>query len=151
MYCTAISMESSRWDLLNDMAEHRSVLKNNENTNFSLVFQDKSLCSATSEESSRQDLLNDMPELSLYSKMAIIHSTPSFLEQPYQLKALSKNFWTIWLSDLSWKTTIVRDHPRFGFTPKAGIAFPKTGVLTNFWETGILLYCFREFLPVSKV
>jgi len=28
---TATSMESSRWDLLNDMVEHRSILKNNQN------------------------------------------------------------------------------------------------------------------------
>jgi len=27
--CSAISMESSRQDLLNDMAEHRPILKNN--------------------------------------------------------------------------------------------------------------------------
>jgi len=30
--CSATSMESSRRDLLNDMAEHRATLKNNENT-----------------------------------------------------------------------------------------------------------------------
>ena len=30
--CSATSMESSRRDLLNDMAEHRSILKNNQNT-----------------------------------------------------------------------------------------------------------------------
>jgi len=32
--CSATSMESSRRDLLNDMAEHRSTLKNNQNTNY---------------------------------------------------------------------------------------------------------------------
>jgi len=51
--CSATSMKSSRWDLLNYMAEHRPILKNHQNA-----------C-----------------------------------------------------------------HPRFGFTPKTGIAFPKTGVL----------------------
>jgi len=30
--CSATSMESSRGDLLNDMAEHRPILKNNQNT-----------------------------------------------------------------------------------------------------------------------
>jgi len=30
--CLAISMESSRRDLWNDMAEHRPILKNNQNT-----------------------------------------------------------------------------------------------------------------------
>ena len=34
-------MESSRPDLLNDMAEHRSTLRNNQNTHYSLIFQDK--------------------------------------------------------------------------------------------------------------
>ena len=30
--CSAISFESSRRDLVNDMAERRSILKNNQNT-----------------------------------------------------------------------------------------------------------------------
>jgi len=30
--CSVTSMESSRRDLLNDVAEHKSVLKNNQNT-----------------------------------------------------------------------------------------------------------------------
>jgi len=51
-------MESSRRDLLNDMAEHRSILKTNQNTHFSIIFQ----CLATSIESSRRDLLNDTAE-----------------------------------------------------------------------------------------
>jgi len=34
-------MESSRRDLLNDVAEHRSILKNNQNTPYSLIFQDR--------------------------------------------------------------------------------------------------------------
>jgi len=53
-------MESSRQDLLNDMAERGSIFKNNQNTN-PLFFETK-LCSATSMESTRQDLLNDMAE-----------------------------------------------------------------------------------------
>jgi len=57
--CSATSMESSRRDLLNDMAERSSILKNNQNTHFSLKV---ALCSATSMESSRWDLLNEMAE-----------------------------------------------------------------------------------------
>jgi len=34
-------MESSRRVLLNDMAEHLSILKNNQNTLYSLIFQDR--------------------------------------------------------------------------------------------------------------
>jgi len=36
---SAISMESSCRDLKNDMAEHRSILKNNLNTHYSLIFR----------------------------------------------------------------------------------------------------------------
>jgi len=61
--CSATSTESSRRDLLNDMAEHRPILKNNQNTLYSLIFQDRpTVCSATSIENSRRDLLNDMAE-----------------------------------------------------------------------------------------
>jgi len=36
----------------------------------------------------------------------------------------------IWLNiGLPWKITKIRNHLRFGFTPKTGIAFPKTAVL----------------------
>jgi len=38
-------MESSRRDLVNDMAEHRPILKNNQNTHYSLVFQDRPMFS----------------------------------------------------------------------------------------------------------
>jgi len=38
-------MESSRRDPLNDMAEQWSILKNNQNTLYSFVFQDKSMIS----------------------------------------------------------------------------------------------------------
>jgi len=51
-------MESSRRDLLNDMAEHRPILKYNQNTNYSLVFQDRPMFS----QSSLRDLSNDMAE-----------------------------------------------------------------------------------------
>jgi len=37
--CSATSMESSRRDLLNDMAKHRSTLKNNQSTLYSFIFQ----------------------------------------------------------------------------------------------------------------
>jgi len=33
-------MEISRRDLVNDMAEHWSALKNNQNTHFSFIFED---------------------------------------------------------------------------------------------------------------
>jgi len=49
------SMESSRRDLLNYMAEHRPILKNKQNTHYPLLFR-IDLCSATSMESSRRDL-----------------------------------------------------------------------------------------------
>jgi len=54
-------MESSRRDLLNDMAEQRPILINNQNTHYSLIFRIE-LCSATSMENSRGDLLNAMAE-----------------------------------------------------------------------------------------
>ena len=38
-------MESSRRDLLNDMAEHRPIWKNNQNTLYSLIFQDRPMFS----------------------------------------------------------------------------------------------------------
>ena len=63
-------MESSRRDLLNDMAEHRSILKTNQNTHFSIIFQ----CLAISIESSRRDLLNDMARPIL--KITKIRTTP---------------------------------------------------------------------------
>jgi len=39
--CSATSMESSRRDLLNDMAEHHSILKNNQNTYPLIIFTPK--------------------------------------------------------------------------------------------------------------
>ena len=36
--CSATSMESSRRDVLNDMAEHRPTLKNNQNTSYLRIF-----------------------------------------------------------------------------------------------------------------
>ena len=53
-------MESSRRDLLNDMAEHRSILENNQNTT-PLFFQ-IDLYLATSMQSSHRDLSNDVAE-----------------------------------------------------------------------------------------
>ena len=38
--CSATSMEISSRDLSNDMAEHRPISKNNQNTHYSLIFQD---------------------------------------------------------------------------------------------------------------
>jgi len=38
-------MESSHRDLLNDMAEQRSILKNNQHTHFSLTFLDRAMFS----------------------------------------------------------------------------------------------------------
>jgi len=48
-------MESSRRDLLNDMAEHRLILKNHK-IRTTPLFSEIDLCSATSMESSRRDL-----------------------------------------------------------------------------------------------
>ena len=38
-------MESSRRDLFNEMSEHRSILKNNQYTHYSLIFQDRPMFS----------------------------------------------------------------------------------------------------------
>jgi len=38
-------MDSSRRDLLNDTAEHRSIFENNQNTHYSLIFQDRAMLS----------------------------------------------------------------------------------------------------------
>ena len=65
-------MESSRRDLLNDMAEHRPILKNDQNTPYSLSFRDD-LCSAASMESSRRDVLNDVAEHRPILKLSLIH------------------------------------------------------------------------------
>ena len=43
--CSATSMESSRRDLFNNMAEHRPIFKNNQNTHCSLIFQDGAMFS----------------------------------------------------------------------------------------------------------
>jgi len=43
--CSATSMDSSRRDLLNDTAEHRSIFENNQNTHYSLIFQDRAMLS----------------------------------------------------------------------------------------------------------
>jgi len=43
--CSAISMESARRDLLKGMAEHRATLKNNQNTQHSLIFLDRPMFS----------------------------------------------------------------------------------------------------------
>jgi len=43
--CSATLMESSRRDLLNDMAERKSILKNNQNTYYFVIFQDRSMFS----------------------------------------------------------------------------------------------------------
>ena len=59
--CSATSMGSSRRDLSNDMAEHRSVLTNDQIRITPLCLK-IDLCSATSMESSRRDLSNDMAE-----------------------------------------------------------------------------------------
>ena len=86
-------MESSRRDLLNDVAEHRSILKIGKIRTSPLLFE-IDLCSATSMESSRRDLFNDMTE------------------HGYTVKNNQNTY-----------------HPSFSFTPKTGIAHPKTGVL----------------------
>jgi len=71
------------------MTEHRSILEIYKNTHYSFIFK-IDLCSATSMESSRRDLLNDMAK----------HTS-----------TLKNNQHTY--------------YPRFSFTPKTGIAFPK--------------------------
>jgi len=43
-------MESSRRDLLNDMAERKPILKNNQNTHYALIFQDKPIFSRINEK-----------------------------------------------------------------------------------------------------
>jgi len=51
------------------MAEHRPIMKNNQNTHYSFIFQDRlDLRSAALVESSRRDLLNDMTEHGPISK-----------------------------------------------------------------------------------
>jgi len=44
------SVESSRRDLLNDMAEHGSILKNNQNRPYSLTFSDRPMLSHVNEK-----------------------------------------------------------------------------------------------------
>ena len=74
-------MESSRRDILNDMGEYTSILKNNLNTQYSLFKID--LCSATSMESSRRDLLNDMAEhMSTLKNNVNTHFSLSFQDRP---------------------------------------------------------------------
>jgi len=63
MLCTATSVECSRQDHFNDMAEHWSILKNDQNRHYSFIFQDRPmLCSATSVGCSRRDHFSDMAE-----------------------------------------------------------------------------------------
>jgi len=48
--CSATSIESSRRDLLNDMAEHVSSMKNKQDAHYSLIFQDRSVFSHNNEK-----------------------------------------------------------------------------------------------------
>jgi len=77
-------MESSRRGLLNDMAKHWSIVKNNENTySTTSLFFKIDLCSATSMESSRQGLLNDMPDRrSILENNEITRYFLSFQDRP---------------------------------------------------------------------
>jgi len=43
-------MESSRRDVLNDMTEHRSILKNYQSTHYSVTFEDRPLFSHINEK-----------------------------------------------------------------------------------------------------
>jgi len=54
-------MEISSRDLSNDMAEHRPISKNNQNTHYSLIFQDW-LMFCNINTSSRRDLCNHIAE-----------------------------------------------------------------------------------------
>jgi len=49
--------------------------------------------------------------------------------QPRRGKTLAENFSNMWLNLFRKKNERSSHHPRFGFTPKTGIAFPKTGIL----------------------
>jgi len=56
-------MEPSRRDLSNDMAEHKSILKNYQNAHLSIIFQDRPMLSHIDGKlSPRRDLLNDAAE-----------------------------------------------------------------------------------------
>jgi len=59
--CSVKPMESSRRDLSNDMAEHMPILKTNQNTYLSFIFQDRPMFSLIN-GSSRRDLSSDMAE-----------------------------------------------------------------------------------------
>ena len=48
--CSTISFKRSQRELLNDMAEHRSILKNNQYTQYSLIFQDRYMFSLINEK-----------------------------------------------------------------------------------------------------
>jgi len=86
-------MDSSLRDFLNDMAEHGSILKNIKNMHYFLFFPKTELCSAISMKRYRRNLFNGIA----------------------QHRPILKNN--------------QNTYPRFGFIPKTGIAFPKTGVL----------------------
>jgi len=156
-------MKSSRWDLLNDMGKHWSILKNNVNTHYSLTFK-IDLCSATSMESSRRDLLSDMAEHGFILKNnQTTHCFPIFQDRPmfshingklsprpfeWYRSILKNNLSTHYSLTFQDRPTSMgsprrdllknvakhrisknyhRKSPRFGFTPRRGIAFPRMG------------------------
>jgi len=49
-------MESSRRELLDDMAEYRPILENKQNTHYSLIFQDRPMFSSINEKLSPKPL-----------------------------------------------------------------------------------------------
>ena len=79
-------MESSRRDLLNDMAEHRPILKTTKMRTIPLFFR-IDLCSSTSMESSRRDLSNYMAEHRPIFKIKI---RPVLFSLPKQVTTLNR-------------------------------------------------------------
>ena len=135
--CSATSMESSRQDLLNDMAEHMPILKYNQNTHYSLIFQDKPMFSNINGKLSPRPFEWYGWTWVYPEKITKIRISPLFFKIGLCSAASIGSSRRDLLNDMAEHRFILKNsqntyYPRFS-TPKTGIAFPKTGVLFLLW------------------
>jgi len=131
-------MESSRRELLNDMAEQGLSWKITKIRNTPL-FLKIDLFSATSMESSRRDRSNDMAEhRPILKNNQETHYSAIFQDRPTLSHASIESSRREYLNDVAEHRPLLKNnyntyHPRFGFTLKTGIVFLKTWVLFLLW------------------
>jgi len=127
--CSAISFESSRRELSIDVAEHRSTFKNKGVMRILVIFK-IDLSSAISFKRSRRELSIDVAEhrSTLKNKgvmriMVIFQDRPMFSHIIQKVSARAFH-WCGW-TEVHIEKSPKYVSPRFGFTLKTSIAFPK--------------------------